>query len=112
MWVVNATEEYLDWFSKQSGEAQEALLARVLLLQEFGPQLKRPHADTLKGSRLKNLKELRARTQSNVLRVVYLFDEQGQALLLIGGDKKGKNEEEFYKKLITKAEVLVKKYGV
>lgn len=73
MWVVNATEEYLDWFSKQSGEAQEALLARVLLLQEFGPQLKRPHADTLKGSRLKNLKELRARTQSNVLRVVYLF---------------------------------------
>jgi hypothetical protein len=82
----------------------------VLLLQEFGPQLGRPHADTLKGSRISNLKELRARTEAHVLRVLYFFDQRRQALLLVGGDKKGKNERVFYKKLIAEAEALVQRY--
>ena len=110
MWVVEATEEYLDWFEEQDEAAREALLSVVLLLQEFGPLLNRPHADTLKGSRIKNLKELRTKTAVHVLRVAFLFDEDRQALLLIGGDKKGKNEQGFYKKLIARAEELVKKY--
>jgi len=81
-----------------------------LLLEEFGPQLGRPHADTLKGCSVKNLKELRARTQSHVLRVLYFFDEKRQALLLVGGDKKGKNEKDFYERLIQTAEALIKRY--
>mgnify|MGYP001325750957 CR=1 FL=1 len=72
--------------------------------------LGRPHADTLKGSRIKNLKELRARTQAHVLRVLYYFDEERKALLLVAGDKKGKNEKDFYKKLIQAAETLIKRY--
>jgi hypothetical protein len=110
MWTIDATDVYLAWFDEQDAEAKQALLSLVILLQEFGPQLKRPHADTLKGSRVKNLKELRAKTASHVLRVAYFFDEERQALLLIGGDKKGKNERDFYKKLITDAEALVKRY--
>jgi hypothetical protein len=110
MWTVDATEEYLVWFRAQAPEAQEALLAKVLLLEAFGPQLGRPHADTLKGSRIKNLKELRARTQAHVFRVLYYFDEDRKALLLIGGDKKGKNEKDFYEKLIQSAEMLIKQY--
>jgi len=110
MWAVAATDEYLDWFRSQSPEAQEALLSKVLLLEEFGPQLGRPHADTLKGSKIKNLKELRARTQAHVLRVLYYFDEERQALLLIGGDKKGKNEKDFYARLIQAAETLIERY--
>ena len=39
MWAVNATDEYLEWFGKQTAESKEALLAKVLLLEEFGPQL-------------------------------------------------------------------------
>jgi hypothetical protein len=31
----------------------------LVLLREFGPALKRPHCDTLKGSRHANMKELR-----------------------------------------------------
>ena len=110
MWAVDATDEYLEWFTNQDLEAKGALLSLVILLQEFGPQLKRPHSDTLKGSRIKNLKELRTKTAAHVLRVAYFFDEDRQALLLVGGDKKGKNEKDFYKKLITEAEALVKKY--
>ena len=110
MWAVNATDEYLEWFGKQTAESKEALLVKVLLLEKFGPQLGRPHADTLKGSRIKNLKELRARTTTHVLRVLYYFDDERQALLLVGGDKKGKNEKHFYRNLIQSAEILIERY--
>lgn len=109
MWPVDATEEYLQWFAAQSAEVQEAILAKVLLLQEFGPQLGRPHADTLKGSRIKNLKEIRAKTGAHVLRVLYFFDERRRALLLVAGNKKGKSEKSFYKKLIAEAEALIER---
>ena len=109
MWSVEATEEFLEWFAAQPAEVQEAILAKVYLLQQFGPQLGRPHADTLKGSRIPNLKELRAKTAAHVLRVLYYFDERRHAILLIGGDKKGKNEKGFYKKLIEEAEALIER---
>ncbi|MCK5154328.1 MAG: type II toxin-antitoxin system RelE/ParE family toxin, partial [Spirochaetales bacterium] len=44
------------------------------------------------------------------IRIAYYFDEDRKALLLIGGDKKGKNEKIFYKKLIDDAETLIRKY--
>jgi len=49
MWDVNSTEEYIYWFSEQDDHAKEAILSVILLLREFGPLLKRPYADTLKG---------------------------------------------------------------
>ena len=110
MWDVNSTEEYLLWFSKQDDRTKEAILVVILLLQEFGPLLKRPYADTLKGSSIKNMKELRIRTPFHVIRIAYYFDENRKALLLIGSDKKGKNEKDFYKKLIADAEALIRKY--
>jgi hypothetical protein len=73
MWEVAATDEYLEWFRTQDPDSQGALLMKVLLLEEFGPQLGRPHADTLKGCSVKNLKELRAHSQSHVLRVLYFL---------------------------------------
>ena len=112
MWEVNATEEYLTWFDSLSEEAKGAVYSRVLLLEQFGPQLKRPYADTLKGSSVKNLKELRNKTAKHVLRVAYYFDESRNALLLIGGDKKGRNERRFYKDLIADAEKLLQKYQI
>ena len=38
-------------FYEFSEEVQDELLAYANLLKEYGPHLKRPHADTLKGSR-------------------------------------------------------------
>ncbi len=110
MWDVNSTEEYLFWFSRQDDHVKEAIFSVTLLLREFGPLLKRPYADTLKGCSIKNMKELRIRTPLHVIRIAYYFDENRKALLLIGGDKKGKNEKDFYKKLIADAEALIRKY--
>ena len=110
MWDVNSTEEYLFWFSRQDDRAKESIFSVTLLLQEFRPLLKRPYADTLKGCSIKNMKELRIRTPLHIIRIAYYFDKNRKALLLIGGDKKGKNAKDFYKKLIADAETLIRKY--
>ena len=83
---------------------------KVELLKEYGPHLPRPHADTLKKSKLSNLKELRTQAENHVFRVAFIFDEERKAVLLIGGDKKGKNEKRFYRNLIKQAEEIYKAY--
>jgi hypothetical protein len=39
-------------------------------------------------------------------------DKERKAVLLIGGDKKGKNEERFYKNLIEQAEKIYQQYRI
>jgi len=109
-WVVETTDEYDTWFLDQTENGQESIRMKVELLEEYGPQLPRPHADTLKGSILSNLKELRTQTENHVFRVAFLFDKERKAVLLIGGDKKGKNEKRFYKSLIKQAEEIYMHY--
>jgi len=95
---------------EQDEEGQASIRMRVELLTKYGPNLPRPYADTLKGSKLNNLKELRTQTTDHVFRVAFLFDEERKAVLLIGGDKKGKNEKRFYQNLIKQAEKIYKQY--
>jgi len=109
-WNVETTEEYDAWFLEQSVDGQASVRMKVELLQEYGPNLPRPYADTLKGSRLSNLKELRSQFASSVFRVAFLFDKERNAVLLIGGDKKGKDEKLFYRNLIKQAEEIYERY--
>jgi hypothetical protein len=83
---------------------QDELLARAILLERFGPALKRPHADTLGGSAHRNMKELRFEADDGVWRVAFAFDSKRNALLLVAGDKAGGHEKTFYKRLIAKAD--------
>ena len=110
IWEIGTTDEYDAWFLEQTENGQESIRIKVELLAEYGPHLPRPHADTLKGSKLSNLKELRAQTEYNLFRVAFLFDEERKAILLIGGDKKGKNEKRFYRHLIKRAEEIYRQY--
>jgi hypothetical protein len=79
-------------------------LAHARLLAEFGPNLGRPTADTLKGSRYANMKELRFFWQGEVWRVAFAFDPLRRAILLVGGDKGGADQRRFYKRLINMAD--------
>ena len=88
-WNVITSERYDIWLKEQSEEDQVVILGKVYLLEEYGPSLARPNADTLKGSKkLANLKELRARTDNHIFRVTFIFDPEQNGLLLTGGDKK------------------------
>jgi len=62
-WSLESTTEYIEWFSAQAVQVQEAVRAYVKLLLEKGPALGRPYVDTLKGSKYSNLKELRVQAQ-------------------------------------------------
>lgn len=83
-----------------SSAVREEIAALALLLQRFGPALKRPHCDTLKGSKHANMKELRFTLPDGVWRVAFAFDPQRAAILLVAGNKSGVNERRFYRQLI------------
>ena len=83
---------------------QTEILAMARLLQQFGPQLKRPRADTLNGSRHANMKELRFSAADGEWRIAFAFDPRRKAILLVAGDKSGVGEKQFYRELIRKAD--------
>ena len=110
-WEIFTSESYDAWFQEQTEDDKAIIRSKAYLLNEYGPNLGRPHADTLKGSKkLGNLKELRAQTDAHVFRVAYIFDPERKGVLLIGGDKKGKNQRKFYKDLIKEAEQIYAAY--
>jgi len=112
MWKVNVTEEYEEWYKSLDKDSMSELYYLTELLRLNGPELSRPYADIIHGSKkIKNLKELRGRTSETVLRVSFFFDKERKAILLIGGDKKGVNEKKFYKDLIKQSEEIAEKYG-
>lgn len=63
-------------FFEFSGSVKIEFMAFVRLLQTFGPQLSRPHVDTLECSKYANMKELRFRADNGVWRVAYAFDPE------------------------------------
>ncbi len=80
-------------------------MAKTLLLQISGPNLRRPHVDTLNGSRHSNMKEIRFNADDGVWRVAFAFDRQRKAILLVAGDKSGESQKQFYKQLIAQADL-------
>lgn len=106
MWKVATTDTFDGWFTGLDAAAKEEIDAKVGLLKMLGPQLARPHADTLKGSKHKNMKELRADTADKVMRIAFAFDPERSAILLVAGNKSGVSQDRFYKQLIAKADEL------
>ena len=103
-WEVVYTDEFEAWWSTLSDEQQEQIDAAVEVLEERGPDLGRPLVETLSGSSLNNLKELRV-TKGGALRVLFIFNPVRQAVLLCRGDKTG-NWKGWYRNAIAEAERL------
>ena len=103
-WVVVSIEAFDAEFSSLPHDVQTALLAKARLLEHFGPQLGRPHVDTLKDSKHANMKELRFDAADGVWRAAFAFDTQRQAVILVAGDKSGGSEKRFYRSLIATAD--------
>jgi hypothetical protein len=67
-------------------DVQDALLKVAKLLVDYGPRLGRPHADTLKGSKYPNMKELRFEASDGECRAAFAFDPDRAAIVLVAGD--------------------------
>jgi hypothetical protein len=88
VWEVEVTDEFLEWWRDLTDDQQEALIDRIDLVAERGPDLGRPVVDRIQTSRHHNMKELRA-AKGGALRVLFMFDPRRQVILLLGGDKSG-----------------------
>jgi hypothetical protein len=103
-WEVEFHDAFEAEFRTFEQTVQDALLAVAKLLADYGPQLGRPHADTLKGSKHANMKELRFEAADGEWRAAFAFDPERRAILLVAGDKSGGSQQRFYKQLIAKAD--------
>lgn len=106
-WDVQFHPELAAEFDELTPAVQDELLAHAGLLGQCGPMLGRPAVDTLKGSTISNLKELRFQADNGVWRVAFAFDGNRVAVLLVAGDKAGRrggSERRFYDALIAAAE--------
>ena len=80
------------------------MVAKVELLMEHGPNLPYPHSSEVKGSRHGRMRELRLQSGGRPIRIFYAFDPRRTAILLIGGDKTGR--ERFYESHVPIADDL------
>ena len=108
-WDVKYDEDFLaelEELERTTGSSavREEVAALALLLQQFGPQLRRPHCDTLKGSKHANMKELRFTLPDGEWRVAFAFDPRRSAILLVGGSKSGVPGKRFYRELVRVAD--------
>ncbi|MGW0506456.1 type II toxin-antitoxin system RelE/ParE family toxin [Micromonospora sp. NPDC003241] len=110
-WQVRVTGEVRRWLQdlrRDDSDTYERVRAAVDMLAEIGPGLGRPLVDTLRGSSVSNLKELRPRSGRDVaIRVLFVFDPWSQAVLLVAGNK-AHNWTQWYKENIPLAELAYK----
>ncbi|HIY94042.1 MAG TPA: type II toxin-antitoxin system RelE/ParE family toxin [Candidatus Rothia avicola] len=105
MWSIDvALIEH--WVKELDSDSRGQLFAALELLQEYGPHLGRPLVDTVSNSKHRNMKELRPGSAGrSELRVLFAFDIERRAIMLIAGDKAG-NWQPWYKKSIPIADRL------
>ncbi len=103
-WSVVFCTEFLEDFDGFDRQVKKGLLGHVMLLEQMGPLLGRPHVDTLKGSVYSNMKELRFSVAGGVWRVAFAFSPSRAAVLLVAGDKMGVDQDRFYRSLIKRAD--------
>jgi hypothetical protein len=89
-WEIILVPEVHDWFMTLDNISASLVRDSVELLAERGPALGRPAVDRITGSRLHNLKELRPGSAGKTeIRILFIFDPQRRAVLLVAGDKAG-----------------------
>jgi hypothetical protein len=81
-------EEFVVWLEELDEKPRLRILSHLELLVERGPLLGRPYADTLKGSKISNLKELRVQYRGEPIRILFAFDQKQQAVIILGGCKR------------------------
>jgi hypothetical protein len=107
------TKQVRDWLHglRTSDPVTRRLVSQAIdQLLDDGPQLGRPMADRIAGSRLHNLKELRPGSSGHAeVRILFIFDPVRNAVLLVAGDKSGRWNE-WYRTAIPLAEALYEQY--
>jgi hypothetical protein len=103
-WLVEYTDEFGKWWAGLTEAAQEDIAANVTLLEEHGPNLRHPFSSGISRSKHAHMRELIVQHKGKPIRIFYAFNPLRTAILLIGGDKTGRDR--FYIEMIPKADRL------
>ena len=103
-WEIEFCDEFGEWWDTLTSAEQESVDFTVSILQEVGPTLRMPHSSGIERSRHPHMRELRIQHEGRPYRVLYTFDPRRTAMLLIGGDKTGKNR--WYEEFIPLADAI------
>jgi len=101
---VEFTDEFGEWWDSLTEGEQIDVAAVTTLLEKKGPQLPYPHSSGIKGSKYSHMRELRIQHAGAPYRVLYAFDPDRMAILLIGGNKTG--DGRWYDKFVPVADRL------
>src|SRR5690242_3350353 len=94
---IIGTDEFEAWYLKLNEEETSLVDRLVGLLQGTGIQLGYSYTSAMQGTKYA-LRELRAKSATNPIRIFYAFDRTRAAVLLIGGNKKG--DDRFYERMV------------
>ena len=114
-WIV-ITEFIRPWLDSLSHPLAQRVAEALEAAAVEDPSLGRPLVDTITGSSIHNLKELRPRsTGLSEIRILFVFDADRNAVMLLAGDKagilsKGPKWGKWYKKAIPEAERRYRHY--
>lgn len=103
-WEVVLVEEVEDWFLSLDTRTADLIGDALDQLEQRGPTLRQPLVKPIRATKVHNMKELRPGSAgSSEVRILFVFDPQRQAVLLVGGDKSGQWRD-WYKRSIPLAE--------
>ena len=101
---IEFTDEFEIWWNSLAEAEQVSINASVMLLEDYGVQLKYPHSSGINGSRHSHMRELRTQHEGRPYRTLYAFNPLRTAILLLAGDKTG--DDDWYGKNIPVADHL------
>jgi hypothetical protein len=102
------TDEFETWWDGLSMEEQDSVDRVVRMLIEEGPLLRFPYSSGVEGSAYSHMRELRIQHHGRPYRVLYAFEPERNALLLVGGDKTG--NDRWYEIFVPIADRLYRKH--
>lgn len=102
-WDIEFTEQAEKWYMTLVPDDGDRIAAALDELESRGPALGRPFVDSIHGSRHHNMKELRS--IGGHLRMLFAFDPDRTAVVLLGGDKRG-NWTDWYEENVPIADEL------
>jgi hypothetical protein len=104
-WEIFIVDEVREWIDSLDDAAHARVVQALDALAAGGPGLGRPLVDTVYGSSMANLKELRPGT----VRILFAFDPWRSSILLVAGDKAGRWTQ-WYREAIPLAEQRYETY--
>lgn len=96
-WSICYTDAFAKWWKKLNQEEHDKLIWLISLLENEGLNLGHPYTSDVKGTEYSHIRELRA-SASNPYRIFYAFDNNRVPILLVGGNKKGQDDQPWYNK--------------